>query len=214
MPAPATTTQVRSSRCSWSYTPGPHRHMPPAFPPQRKATTVRTCSGPHTLSSYPSPDARLCKLRWAPCGSTGAGSPDNTSVVATTHGTAVHATRRQARPTRPHGCAANKQSHILTCIQQTYTQTVSCHINPTDTRVSSQSGSEPANTSYALPPTRLITCSPKVSLGLLCSSPCTLSDPDGPVSCQVLCRPYRPCPHSQTPAFPSADGFALDWEQS
>lgn len=126
--------------------------MPPAFPPQRKATTVRTCSGPHTLSSYPSPDARLCKLRWTPCSSTGAGSPDNTSVVATTHGTAVHATRRQARPTRPHGCAANKQSHILTFIQQTYTQTVSCHINPTDTHVSSQSGSEPANTGYALPP--------------------------------------------------------------
>lgn len=121
--------------------------MPPALPPQRKATTVRTCTGPHTLSSYPLPDTGLCKLRQAPCSSTSAGNPDNTSVAAATHCTAVHTTRSQAQPTRPHGCAYNKQSPVLT---QTHTQTASCRLNYTDTHVPSQSGNEPANTGYAL----------------------------------------------------------------
>lgn len=44
---------------------------------------------------------------------------------------------------------------------------------------------------YALLPARLVTCSPKVSLGPPCSSPCSLSDPGGPVSCQVLYSPIQ-----------------------
>lgn len=74
-----------------------------------------------------------------------------------------------------------------TDIQQTHTQTASCHINHTDTRDPSQSGNKPANTTYALPPTRLKARSLKASLGLPRSSLCTLDDPGRPVSQQVPC---------------------------
>lgn len=98
----------------------------------------------------------------------------------------------------PHGDRPSPPGHTVvpivtssgfpsTDIQQTHTQTASCHINHTDTHDPSQSGNKPANTTYALPPTRLKARSLKASLGLPRSSLCTLDDPGRPVSQQVPC---------------------------
>lgn len=149
--------------------------MPTALLPQRESTTIRACKGPHTtLSSHPLPYPQLESSCRNPYSSTCADT--QTSPVWQPQHTAQLCTPgHMAMPIMTSSVFPSTESFSHSHTADTNTDSKLSH--KPHRHVPSQSGNKPANTGYALHPTRLTACSSKASLGLPCSSSCMFSDP-------------------------------------